>query len=168
MTNRDDWDTFDDIRHNSMGMFEGAGIGGGGAAAVDAVATKATEEGMAFEFMCQGCGRQRVLTLDYAELVALHYGLSPDQAFGRFPQFCAEPTQWAYQNHPDNAWGLNMRCNRGCKYHYPLRLKTNEPGQYLARAKKAGYLNPQGEAAVHQHCRHLLKAGARPQTPGRR
>lgn len=166
MSNRNEnWDTFDDIRHGSMGSLAGPG---GGADAVDAVAAKALADGMAFEFMCQGCGRQRMLTLDYAELVALHFGLSPDAAFARAPQLCQEPTQWVYRGHPENAWGLNMRCNRNCGYHYPLRLRAQEPAQYLARAKKAGFINEAGEAAVVNHVRRLIGAGARPQGPAHR
>jgi hypothetical protein len=167
MGNRDEnWDTFDDIRQGSMGMLDGAGIGNG-AAAVDTVAVKAMPDGMGFEFMCQGCGRQRLLTLDYAELVAIHFGLSPDVAFQRAPQFCQDPTQWIYRGHPENAWGLNMRCNRNCGYHYPVRMKGNECQQYLARAKKEGYINAAGEAAVVNHVRRVVAAGAPQQGPAR-
>lgn len=152
---------YDDILYNDgFGVFDGVGIGAG-VAAHDAVITSVTEEGVAFEFVCEGCGHARLLTLDYAEVIALQHGLSPDVAFGQHPQHCADPTQWVYRTSPDNAWCLLMGCNNAwCRANYPLRLSSDEPRQYLASAMNAGYLNRPGVKTVQVYCQRLKNADA--------
>lgn len=158
------WDTFDDIRHNSMGVFEGVG-----AADVDAVTHKTLPDGLGLEFMCQGCGKQRVLVLDYAELVAMLFGFSPKDAFRGRPDLCAEPSHWTYRQHPENAWGPHMRCNTGiCDYHYPIRISERELRSYLGEAKRQKFLDPRGEGIIVQHCQRLAGQGLQRQSPGAR
>ena len=154
----DNYDDFEDIIHNSFGIAEGAGLDSA-IADIDAVQARAMPDGVAFEFRCQGCGRPRRLTLDYQELVALHFGLSPHVAYHNRPDLCPSPSEWSWRaNERPASWGLHLQCNRCHQYHYPLRLTPQEPKRYLDQARKAGFINPAGEQHYVHHCRQVAQA----------
>lgn len=137
----------------SLGQFEGV---------TDAV----QPDGAAFEFMCQGCSRPVRLTLDYPELVALKFKMSPHIAFspqrpsmsqmarGPASQFCGSPSQWKPET-GKGEWRILNKCQH-CQWNLRLVLKFNEPEALLKRARNEGYFPRDKEAAVTQHCQALL------------
>lgn len=147
-------DDFADVIHSYSGVFgDSAGAMDTGLSKHDAVDIGVTPTGAVLEFRCPGCGRMRQLHLDYPELVALKFQLSPHLAFDQARQFSQSPSAWRWI--PDeHQWGLVMRCSF-CPYHYPVRLAPHEPESILGKARRSGYINAQGERAVMDHCNAL-------------
>jgi hypothetical protein len=158
-----DWDNFDDIVHGSMGIYgDDTAALDHGLVRLDSVTTHPTQQGVALEFRCHGCGKTRRLTLDYPEIVALKNQMSPHIAFGPQapPQLrqvqVTDPTNWTWRGH--EGWGLNMRCDK-CPYHYSVRMSADEPDKILRSALRLGFIDQRGyqgvNQLVHQYAQHL-------------
>jgi hypothetical protein len=117
----------------------------------DSVETAVMPQGAALEFRCPGCGKMRRLIIEYPELVALKYFVSPHQAFvGHASGWCPTPSTWRFVR-DEHKFGLVQKCSF-CNFHYPVRLDPNEPEKILAMARRNNLFNPQVEAAVAHHC----------------
>lgn len=152
-----EWDNFDDIVHGESfgGIYDKASPGlDAGYDRINTVTTSPTPQGLALEFRCQGCGKTRRLTLEWPELVALKHQISPHVAFAHNapPQLVqaarvTDPTHWTWRG--KEGWGLVMRCNNSCNFHYPIRLAADEPDKYLRQATRLGLIDPQGHAHIN-------------------
>lgn len=151
------YDDFRDIVERNQGVFGDTEASlEPGLRAHDGVQSRVMPEGAAFEFRCDGCGKMRRLILEYPELVALKFRLSPHVAFrGQAAQFCRSPSTWVWAPE-EHAWRLKLQCS-SCPWHYRLKLSPQEPEQYLARARRENYINRDGEAAVQNHCNAMFQ-----------
>jgi hypothetical protein len=144
-------DDFADIINTTQGVFgdNSAGLDPG-LSKHDSVDVGVTGEGAVFEFTCPGCGRSRQLVIEYPELVALKYRISPHMAFqGQGRAYCQDASVWRWVK-DEHKWGLQMKCNL-CPYHYPLRLSPAEPEAILGKARRASLINPVAEQQVMQY-----------------
>jgi len=146
------YDDFADIVTTNKGVFgDSEAALDPGLKAHDGVEIGILPEGAAFEFRCTGCGKMRRLIIEYAELIALKYFISPHEAFrGPAAGWCQAPTTWRFLP-GENHHGLVLRCSM-CPYHYPLRLRVNEPEQFLAAARRQNLIDPRTEQAIATHC----------------
>lgn len=154
----DNFDDFADIIHSSFGIAEGAGLDSA-IEDIDSAKSAPMPDGMAFDFRCPGCGRNRRLTLDYQEVIALAHGISPHIAYYGRTDLCQNPSEWRYIR-DENAWGLKMQCNRCHQFHYPLRIGPREPQQYLDKAMKQQFLNPAAAPMYARHCQAVKQQRA--------
>lgn len=156
--NQKKYDDFADICHGQSGLFgtDQAGLDAGLKQHDGCTATVAPD-GLALEFRCNGCGRPRKLTLDFAELVAISHGLNPQAAFrGQAAQLCSDPTAWVWSQ-KEKSWALRMKCNH-CTFHYPVRMGPDEPAKFLKSAYRQSFINPQAAKGVQQHCQRIVQA----------
>lgn len=157
-------DDFSDIIQKNRGMF-----GGEHATLDDALGTldnvqeAVRSDGVAFELTCHGCKRPQQYTLGYPEVIALKFRIDPSIAFTRPSptlkspqQVCPNPSVWA----PVPQKG-ELLCQDKCPCGWKLRiaLDFNEPEKYLRKARQRGYLQPQMEGPVQQHCQALHQMG---------
>ena len=135
MSNRNDWDTFQDVIEASNGVFDGSV----GLKNHDSVKPFVTPQGVALQFECQGCGNPKKLIVEYPEMIALKYGVNPEIAFRGIPGVLDEPTRWEFLP-AEQSWRPDRRCP-GC-FWFPIRIDPQEPERYLQMARRRGYINP--------------------------
>lgn len=146
-------DDFSDILPKMGGIFGSAE----GLSAHDNTRDVVTKEGVRLEFNCAGCNWPLALTIEYTEMIALKYGLDPVAAFQQQPQLIQhEAVKWSFDD-DERAWKPQLKCSN-CPFHYALRLEPHEPEKFLAQARHAGYVDPEGEARVSQWCVQVREA----------
>lgn len=144
------FDQFGDIINRSDGIFgsDGVNIAGqdGGLRAHDSVKTTAKPEGVAVEMQCRGCPRPLQLMVEYPELVAVKYNVPPQEVFRRYPQVVRFLTEWKWSQ-TEQAWWPVTRCV-GCQNIAGPMFTPEEAESLLAKARRNGWINPQGEQGV--------------------
>jgi len=153
----DNFDDFEDIMHRNRGVFGDTEAAlEPGLRAHDGVESQVLPEGAAFEFRCDGCGKMRRLILEYPELVALKFTLSPHVAFhGQYRSMCRDPSTWLWSK-KDHAWRIKQQCS-SCPWHYRLMINPSDPERMLGAARRANFINREGEAAVANHCNSVVQ-----------
>ncbi len=156
----DQYDNFDDIINGQAGVFspEAAAIDPG-LKSFDSTRTVATPEGVVVEMFCRGnltgngCGRPRQFTIEWPEMVAIVYNISPHEAYqgqsaGGRP-IVQEMTVWDFDPR-GGAWYPKQPC-RNCRTLLMPLFTPQEAEGHLVVARQRGWIHPQGE----QFCRTL-------------
>lgn len=147
-------DDFADIIANNHGLFDGSHATlQPGLKNHESVESDVRPEGAVYEFRCTGCGAQTQFVLEYPELIALKWKLSPHLAFsGHAAQVCPNASHW--RSHP-GFWRLDQNCR--CGWKLPLELPKNEPESMLRRARRDDYLDRDFEQKISNHCAAILQ-----------
>lgn len=166
-----EYDAFGDIINTQNGIFaaDQAQIEPG-LTKFDQASTVAQPDGVKVVKYCapvaqagQGCGRTQQLTIEYAELIAIKYGVSPHLAFSNAPQFMHDPCEWRY-NPREQGWHPMVTCPN-CATLLLVFITQDEAERHLAVARRHGWIHPQAEAAASrradQVARHVRGQQAR-------
>lgn len=150
------YDAFRDVEQEQFGgSLVGAGIQEGWGAH-RTVHAQPQREGLIFQFECSICGTITLLQAEWPEMVALKYGVNPTVAFRQLPNLLKEPTDWAFQKNENGeaGWRPDVKCT-SCPAKLDLLIEPHEPERYLAAARRAGFINPQGEQQISQICSQI-------------
>jgi hypothetical protein len=144
-------DNFADLIHQSTGIFGGtdANIAGpeGGLQSFDKPTTTVTPEGVAVGMSCRGCGRPAQLVVEYPELVAIKYGVSPLIAYqGITPAPVREPIDWRYSA-SQQGWFPVKTCAWCHTLCAPI-FTPEEADAHLGRARRNGWTREDAEKAL--------------------
>lgn len=148
------YDAFGDITDEDFGLLEGAAI-----QHLRRARTTPTAAGLFIEMPCGRCGFSVALTLDWPEVVSLKYGISPDRWLRAAPGDTI--VGWSYGQDKNQAgqpvgppsWRPNLQCK--CGGHYPLRVRPDEPENWLKTARASRMLDPRIEASVSQQAAQM-------------
>jgi len=156
-------DRFEDVIEKTRGLFDGTQAGlEPGLANMESVDSDVTPDGAVYQFRCQGCGNTVQLVVEYPELVALKFKLSPHIAFqGPAARLCPQASKWLPQH---GKWKLQQPCG-ACSWNLRLELQKNEPEGMLRRARREDYFGGQHEKALSEHCNAIyqrMRSAGRP------
>jgi hypothetical protein len=148
-----DHDNFSDLIGQSTGIFGGtdANIAGpeGGLQSFDKPSTTPTPQGVAVGMSCRGCGRPAQLMVEYPELVAIKYGVSPLYAFqGMSPPPLSEPIEWRYST-SQQGWFPVKTCGWCHTLCAPI-FSPEEAEAHLARARRNGWTRQDAEKGLSE------------------
>lgn len=150
-----EFDGFGDIINQANGIFGAteSNVAGqdGGLQAHDSARTQATPDGVAVEMQCRGCPRPLRLTVEYPELIALRYQISPHEVVAMFPDFgrqLREVTVWQYSP-MHQAWWPNRQCS-GCGNFVAPLFTPEEADGHIRKAKRMQWINEAGEQYLSQ------------------
>jgi hypothetical protein len=162
-------DDFHDIISSNHGLFDAHNATLDDALGhIDGVKVGVQQEGVAFEVTCHGCRAATRLTVEYPEIIALAFNVSPSVAFAHRSQALPDPRSILHDKPSTwepvpgkGAWQCQERCpSSSCRWNLRIELSVTEPQQYLRRAKAQGYIDPNMERAVAHHCRALQQQHA--------
>jgi len=143
------YDAFGDVINESNGIFsaEASNIAGrnGGLTAHDQAKTVPMQQGVMVIMNCRGCPRPLQITIEYPELVAIKYGVSPHEAFARHPHIVQELTEWRYN--PDQGW-WPVRVCPGCRNIAGPMFTFEEAEALLSNARRRNWIHTAGEQGV--------------------
>jgi hypothetical protein len=156
VNSKNDFDAFGDIINTQTGIFSGESAGiEPGLQNFDRAQTVAKPDGVKIVMHCravagsgQGCGRAVEIDIEYPELVALKYGISPHAAFQGQPNVSAQPGEWRY-NEREQAWFPLLACPN-CRTLTLVFVTPEEAEKHLATARRQGWINPKGEQFASQ------------------
>jgi hypothetical protein len=155
VNNKNDFDAFGDIINSQTGIFAGESAGlEPGLENFDRAQTVAKNDGVKVVMHCravagsgQGCGRAIQLSIEYPELVALKYGISPHAAYAG-STVMADPAEWRY-NEREQAWFPLQSCPN-CRTLTLVFVTPEEAEKHLATARRQGWIDPRGEQFASQ------------------
>ena len=147
------FDGFGDVIEAGSGIFGSSD----GLEAFDSVRHRYAPEGLVVEAHCGACGRARHLTIDWPEVIALKYNVSPSEAYSQHPAMRQYASPWmntsaaqargvAYAWYPQGA----VRCSKcGTDFSRAL-IRPGECDGHLKEARRNGWMPPQAERAFSQ------------------
>jgi hypothetical protein len=155
-----DHDNFSDLIGQSKGIFGGsdANIAGpeGGLESFDKPTTTPTPEGVAVGMSCRGCGRPAQLMVEYPELVAIKYGVSPPTAYRSLPQApMREVVEWRYST-TQQGWFPIKTCAHCGTLCAPI-FSPEEAEAHLGRARRNGWTREQAEKDLSMLAYHVAQ-----------
>lgn len=157
MSNRERFG-WDDVVEGQRGIFGGAEASVTGRGAMDdwiSARTQPTPEGLVIRLMCESCGTPREVTPEYAELIAIKYGLQPHVAFNG-QGVLKHPTLWGFdQNH--RAWFPDAKCPCGMALR-PL-ITVAEAGKALDVAVNSGWIPLKFVQDLSRFCAQMQQRG---------
>ena len=159
-----EYDAFGDVVSAADGIFGSEAL-----RSHDSVKHKVTANGLLLEFYCQGCGEPKQLMIEFAELIAMRYGINPIRAFLGYEGVVGSPTDWKFVGEEDS-WRPELKCPK-CQFWVPLRIARTEPERHLSAARARGFLSAQAEqkiSAIASGAAQQLKGMAQTQGMGRR
>lgn len=159
---KDEFDAFGDIINSQTGIFsdESASLEPG-LHNFDRAQTVETPQGVKVVMHCrqvvgsgQGCGRSIELTIEWPELVALKYGISPHAAYAGRAEIMNEPGEYRYSPR-QQAWHPVQGCPN-CRTLVLVFVTAEEAEKHLTNARRQGWINPAGE----QHASRVAAGAA--------
>ncbi len=160
------FDSFGDVVNGSSGIFDGSttSIAGsdGGLQSFDRPTTTPRMDGVAVGMQCRGCGRPVELLAEYPELVCVKYGVSPHKVFEVYPELrgqVAQITKWEYSG-ANQGWAPVQVCPH-CRTWVPPIFTPEEADRLLSKARRAGWINVNGEKIISQAAYNAAQLNAR-------
>lgn len=150
-------DRFDDIQENYRGMFDKNEAGLRPALEeFESMEERIEKTGPVLSFRCQGCGTTLDYKLEWPELIALKFRVSPHLAgIGGLLQH-GEPSVWQHVS-GRGTWKLIQRCPQ-CGWKLLPEIRHGQPEEWLKRGRREGYVNPDMESRLQQHCQKVYAA----------
>lgn len=176
-------DDFNDILTSATGVF-GLDTPGLAPASHDSVKVRVVEagalgqdypSGVVMQCMCNACGTNNVILLEWPEVIALKYQVGPQVAFqpgqqlfqrhhpgqpppqpiaaNRFLSGSATTWEW---NPSANHWALRQECVKtGCDWSQPITIAGSETHRWLAEGKRRQLVV--NEVPISHHCSAMNK-----------
>lgn len=147
------FDGFGDVLENENGIFAESD----GRVAYESVRRQYLPTGLRVEVHCAGCGYPRHVDISWPELISIKYDISPSDAFGNHPQLRQHAERWANTSGVQHrgvhhAWyPADLRCRCGETFNRP-HITPGECDQHLSEMRRNGWLHPQAEKGIAQHC----------------
>ena len=141
----DKYDQFSDIVQSQAGIFgRDAAAMENGLHAHDSVQTSVMQDGVHVSMSCRKCGNPRDVTIEWPELIAIKYQISPHEAY-RGAQVNFHVVPWQYSPRQDG-WYPLLQC-QGCgEYTSPI-VTPHEAEAHLQTARMRGWFRQQDELA---------------------
>jgi hypothetical protein len=98
------------------------------------------------------------LTIDWAELVAVKYNVPPQLCFRNQPTLVRNPIDWMYSPR-ERAWWPNYPCST-CRCPCAPLINAEEAEKHLAEARRARWIDPQGEQYAMSICAQVAQQQA--------
>lgn len=141
MSDKNHFDDMGDL-DGQQGIFGGADAVTGRSAIDDVTRgarTQAQQDGYHIHHQCEGCGRHRDTIVEYPELIAVKYRVSPHLAYQgiRVPMMSGPLMQWGYDSQRD-AWFPGQSC--ACNYGAKLLVTVSEATSVIDKALQRGWL----------------------------
>jgi hypothetical protein len=111
--------------------------------------TRTDKEGVVIRGACNRCGDTHKVVVEWAELIALKYGLSPHVAFHGTNGVLQSLTAWMYDNEQHAWYPTGLRCH--CGETYTVYLTAGEGEGHMRTARQRGFIPPQAEAQLSKH-----------------
>ena len=127
------YDNFADVVEDEAGIFGGSK---GALSKHDGVQTTPTAEGVCFDLGCVACGKKKLFTLPWAEIVSLKYGVVP-------AAWLPNGSNWGFGSaRPGTpaAWRAQVPCQCGEKPTI-LSVAPVELDSWLNRATESGLVD---------------------------
>lgn len=142
---------YDDIVDSQQGIFgdECSGICGSAMSAFSKARGEPDQEGLIFEVVCENCGPRKII-VEWPELVAVKFGISPHIAYQGQPGILQQPTQWGFDRNSQN-WYPDIRCAK-CQWQFRLMMSPGEVEGGLRAAVGKGYLPNQSYQQLAALC----------------
>ena len=137
---------FDDIVEAQQGIFGRDAATIAGDSAMDNYQRpklELTQDGLKIGLTCEGCGMDRHIIAEYAELISLKYGVPPQNSLPPLIQqghrLVESLAQWGYDPE-QQMWHPNIPCPGGCRW--PLRplITPGEINGSIKNALEKGFL----------------------------
>lgn len=120
--------------------------------AFESAQTRSDKDGVMVKGACNRCGDGHKVVVEYAELIALKYGLSPHVAF-HGTNVLQSPCAWMYDNDQHAWYPTGLRCH--CGETYTVYISSTEGEGHLRTARQRGFLPPQAEQQLSQHASQI-------------
>lgn len=149
-------DMFRDITHGgAFGIFDKDQAAlESGMEKVNGVSSVPEKDGVALDFTCNGCGNSQRVTLEWPEVIAMKYGLSPHHAYAQAKPVQCDPSPWGFDRE-DGGWQPLFKC--GCGWHLGMRIGPDEFEKWLRVARRSGLIQKQVEHACNQFIDQLMR-----------
>ena len=141
------FEDFVDVTDQNPGIFAGGGIDD-----LERVSWKPVGEGIQFNFSCHNCGSSLGLVVEWEELVALKYGMTPAVAYQFAPEKLRGLASWR-ADREESCWRPEIMCTH-CddQQMIPLSIGFTEPETYLRAGRAKKIIIPAGEKSAVQEC----------------
>jgi len=152
------WDAFGDIVEGETGIFgQGDGLKN-----YEAIQHQYNKDGLLVQFGCESCNRPKHMTIEWPELVAIKFNVSPAEAYGGHPQLRNWASDWmntaasAHLGVPYSWYPNGIRCSPGCGN--PIRRPLIRPGEcqgHLNEGFKRRFIAPQAIEGLNQQAQSV-------------